>query len=285
MRIITRTVWGASLQTALLLGLSYETDENSTLNQKFNIRPELKLEGRLPHVNYLCIGNGGHRMIAGADGIPYTSPINHRASDAALYNHLPFVVRPINEDLTIEQRERYALRRIETIRGEQYIVYYLKRMNLSNIATFLEHTVVEEGVLKKTPFNATNENLNPTPPDLPHAGVITTDGSYLTSSAILTIQFEEFDVNELVNAALILYENEQYAAISEIGLCSGVDTVVNASESAGAFNYREAIEVQIATHITGYYPVGYTNRGFELQIEAGATEPMLGEGVQGSQFG
>lgn len=285
MRIITRTIWGANLQTALLLGLPYETQTSSTLNEKFNIRPELKLDGRLPHVNYYCIGNGGHRMIHGADGVPYTSPINHRASDAALFNHLPFVLRPLGEDLTIEQRERYALRKVETIRGEDYIAYYLKRMDLSSVAMFLEHTEVQKGVMKKTPFHATTDNLNPEHPELPHSGVITTDGNYLTSSAIITILFNETDVRELIRVALTLYENEQYAAISEIGLCSGVDQIVNASESQGAFNYREALDVQIATHITGFYPVGYTNRGFELQIEAGATEPMLGEGIQHSDFG
>lgn len=280
MRIITRTVWGASLQTSLLLGLPYNPQEKSTLNEKFDIEPNSDLRGTIPHVKYFSIGNGGHRVIQGADGIPYTSPINHRASDAALFNHLPFVLREPSDDLTIDQREHYALRRRETINGKPYIAYYLKRMNLSTVEMMLQHTNVVEGNATTTPFEPSNGNLNPEHPELPNEGVITTDGNYLTSSAIVPVLFDANDVEELVNVSRVLYDNEERAAISEIGLCSGVDRVVTTEGVGGQFNYRESIGVQVATHITGYYPVGYTNRGFDLQIEAGATEPMLGEGVQ-----
>lgn len=280
MRIITRTVWGASLQTSLLLGLPHTPQPKSTLNEKYDIQPQKDLDGVIPHVKYLTIGNGGHRVIQGADGIPYTSPINHRASDAAPFNQLPFVLRPIDDDLTIDQREKYALRRREDIDGETYVAYYLKRLDLSAIEMVLQHTNVVEGNETTKPFEPSNGNLNPDHPELPNEGVITTDGNYLTSSAIVPIVFGEADVEELVNVARILYDNEDRAAISELGLCSGVDRVVTVEGPSGPINYREALGVQIITHITGYYPVGYTNKGFDLQIEAGATEPMLGEGAQ-----
>lgn len=280
MRIITRTVWGASLQTSLLLGLPYYPQENSTLNEKFDVEAGADLKGTIPHVKYFCIGNGGHRMIQGADGIPYTSPINHRASDAALFNHLPFVLRAPSDDLNLDERERYGLRKREVINGQPYIAYYLKRMDLKAVEILLQHTNVVEGDSTTTEFTPSNGNLNPEQPDLPHEHVITTDGDYLTSSAIVPVLFDEKDVEELVNVSRILYDNEQRAAISEIGLCSGIDLTVTGEVEGRPMNYREAIGVQIATHITGYYPVGFTNQGFELQIEAGATEPMLGEGVQ-----
>ena len=280
MRIITRTVYGASLQTALLLGIPYQPAENTTLNEKFNVEPAADLGNALPHVQYFCIGNGGHRVIVGADNIPYTSPLNHRAKDAALFNHIPFVIREADDDLTIDQREQYALRRREVINGVDYVAYYLKRMNVQQVSMVMQHTSVIEGNSTTTPFVPTSDELNPTPPELPSTGVITTDGNYLTSSAIVPVLFDENDVRELVNVAQILYENDQRAVISEIGLCSGIDRVVTAEGPTGQFNYREAVGVQIASHITGYYPVGYSNRGFELQVEAGATEPMLGEGVR-----
>lgn len=281
MRIITRTVWGASLQTSLLLGLPYTPETNSTLNEKFDIEGGRDLEGVIPHVRYLCIGNNGHRIITGSDGIPYTSPINHRASDAALFNHIPFVLREIANDLSIERREKYALRKRIMVDGEEYYAYYLKRMDVSRVATELIHTQVLDGNSTHSPFVPGTDNLNPEHPELPNTGVISTDGNYLTSSAIIPVLFDENDVAELVNVSRILYGNEQRAVISEIGLCSGVDKVIVGHIPGGTINYREAIGVQIATHITGYYPVGYTNRGFELQIEAGATEPLLGEGALG----
>ena len=279
MRIITRTVYGSLLQTSLLLGLPFEVAANSTLNEKFDIQSGVDLaDGQIPEVGYYCIGNGGHRIVTGADGIPYTTPINHRARDAALFNHLPFVLREVDNDLSIAERARYALRRAETHNGRNYFAYYLKRIDVTNVNSEMNHTTVQDGVSETVPFVPTNDDLNPEPPEMPSTGVITTDGNYLSSSAIVPIDFTEKDVEELVNVSRVLYDNENRAVISEIGLCTGMDkTVTGSAGGSGSFNYKEAIAVQIATHITGYYPVGFTNRGFNLQIEAGATEPMLGD--------
>ncbi|MBE0438313.1 MAG: hypothetical protein IBX57_00905 [Gammaproteobacteria bacterium] len=278
MRIIQRTVYGSALQTAALLKIPHRIVENTTLNEKFSIEADLELtEDDFPGVNYYCIGNGGHRVVSGADGIPYTTPINHRATDAALFNHIPFVVRDLDDDLTIARREKYALRKIITVGDKNYIAYYLKRIDVSQVTTEMQHTKVIDGNQTTTAFVPSNDNLNPEPPALPNDGIITTDGNYVTSSAIVTIAFDEQDVEELMDVSRILYNDEDHAIISEVGLCSAVDRVVTTTGYVGTFNYREALGAQVVTHITGYYPVGYTNAGFELKIEAGATEPMVGE--------
>lgn len=279
---VKRTIYGSAVQTALLLGLPFTMLENTTLNEKFNVQAGVApAVGVMPKLGYFAIGNGGHRVITGADGIPYTDPIDHRATDAALFNHIPFVLREVDNDLTVTERAGYALRRQETINGVNYIAYYLKRMDLSQVNTELQHTHVIDGVSTTTPFVPGNDNLNPEHPELPSTGIITTNGNYLTASAIISILFDTINVNELINVARILYDNEQRAVISEIGACTGVDKIVTTTGPDGQFNYNEAIAVQIATHITDYFPIGSTNRGFELQIEAGATEPLLGEGVSG----
>ena len=280
MRIITRTVYGSALQTALLLGLPYTPPQNTTLNEKFDILKDAELDGELPHVRYMCIGNRGHRMTAGADGNPYTTPVNHRAKDAALYNHLPFVLRPLDDDLTIDKRANYGLRRIEVIDGVDYAAYYLMRIDTSQIALELQYNTVNEGKTVVQPFVPTSEALNPVPPEIPNSGVISTDGTYLSSSAVVPLILDAVDIDEFVNVSRVLYDTEDRAIISEIGLCSGVDRVTTADTVDGQFNYEEVIGTQIVSHITGYYPLGYSNERFELQIDAGATEPMLGETVR-----
>lgn len=278
MRIITRTIYGSHLQTAKLLGLQFQTAPNSTLNEKFGVLPNVGLEeGVYPKIGYYCIGNRGHRIITGADGIPYTSPINHRATDAALFNHVPFVLREYTNDLTLQQRSQYGLRRLERHNDIDYIAYYLKRVNTSNVTGEMVHTRVKDGSEQTSEFVPGSNNLNPQPPEMPNEAPITTEGNYLTTSAIIDVDFTEFDVEEYVNVTRILYNTEDRAVISEIGLCTGVDYTTTGESPNGEFNYRDAIAVQIATHINGYYPVGYSNQGFTLQIEAGATEPLLGD--------
>lgn len=278
MRTITRTIYGSALQTAMLLKLPYTVVPNTTLNEKFGIQANQVPEpGKLPSLAYFCIGNGGHRSVTGADGVPYTMPIKHRASDAALFNHLPFVLREVNDDLPPEQRQKYALRREEQHGGRRYYAYYLKRLDLSGVVNEMKHTTVIDGVSQTLPFTPTSANLNPTPPEISPTGINPTEGDYLTTTAVVEIRFTANDVAELVRVAEILYGNELMAVISEIGLCSGLDKVITAQGPGNTtFNFNEAIAVQIANHITSYYSMAYTNNGFDFQIEMGATEPLLG---------
>ena len=279
MKIITRSLWGSALQTSLLLELPYQPTSKTTLNEKFSIQSNQTLEDdKLPHVKYFCIGNGGHKHVTGADGTPYTSPINHRASDAALYKHMPFILRPVNEDLSIVERANYGLRRVETHNGINYVAYYLKRMDLSAVVAELQSTTVIDGVTTTVPYVPTSDNLNPTPPAMTSTDVITTDGDYLSTSAIIPMLFTEEDVANLVEVAEIMDENPYMAVVSEIGLCSGVDRVVTgAGPGSSQINYNEVVGCQIATFITTHYAMSFSNKGFDLQIELGATEPLLTE--------
>lgn len=277
MQIITRTVYGAALQTAHLYKLPLNIPENSTLNEKFGIRPTDPLEeGELPTVRYICIGNGGHRMTMGANNIPVTTPINHQATDAALYKHMPFVIRELDNDLSIVQRAKYAMRTIIKVDNVEFIAYYLKRLPLEDNTITLSRTHIANGEPVTVEFVPNNDNLNPEPPELPHDHIVTTDGSYISCSSVIDFQFTAQDVEELINVARVLYNDEAHAIISEIGLCSGVDRTITEPVPGGNISYREALRTQIVTHISTHYPVGLVNDGFRLQLEAGAVEPLLG---------
>lgn len=279
MRILCRTIYGSALQTSQLLGVPHKIVPYSTLNEKFDIQP-----GVLPGPNercaaqYFVIGAGGHRHVMGADNVPYTTPIEHSPNHAALYRHMPFVLREMNNDLTIAQRAKYGLRRLESHNGRQYAAYYAKRINLENVEANMEHTTMNEGVPTTVPFIPTSADLNPTPPQLPSTGVVTTSGNYLSATAVVPINFDANDVAELKNVARIMFDNELMAVISEIGIVSGVDRVVTGpGQGNTTFNYNEIIGAQIVTHITSYYSVGFTNQGFDFKVEIGATEPLIGE--------
>ena len=100
-----RTVYGAYLQTCSLLGLDVEIKPNSTLNQKFNLYPNEEFNnGQFPTVKYVTIGNGGHTASIGVDGIPLVNPVPHSPRHGALYNHLPFIIREVTNDLTPTER-------------------------------------------------------------------------------------------------------------------------------------------------------------------------------------
>ena len=83
------------------------------------------------------------------------------------------------------------------------------------------------------------------------------------------------DVAEFSNACKVIYGSEDYAIISEIALCAGVDKIVQGSSlSSGTFNYKEAIGVQVVSFINAFFSMQFNNDGLRTILDVGATEPL-----------
>lgn len=277
MENITRTVFGSYLQTCMLMGLPFSVMPNTTLNEKFGIQagvlPDITV---IPNMRYYAIGNKGHQLSVGANGLTKSDPVQHRATDAACYNHLPFVLRTMDNDLAPADRANYGLRRQEVHGGLQYIAYYLKRIDLSTSVPGMERVSVADGVSTTSAFVADTSNLNPTPPDLSSSGVNVVTGDYVAASSKLPLVLSADDTAELLDVARILYDDENYAIISEIALVSGVDKVVPSPALGGTtINFNEVIAAQVVTHINTLFAVKYNNDGNQLLLDVGATEPLL----------
>lgn len=271
-----RTVYSAYLQTCTLLKRPLVLKPNSTLNEKFGIHQNVSIsETDIPSVGYVGIGNGGHRMVVGADNIAKPEPVQHTPRHAALYNQLPFILRLPNEDLTPVERANYRLRRSETHDGQAYVAYYLKVLDLSNTAPQLELRNVTDGVTTSTIFNPTAADLNPTPPAINPGGVITTSGDYVAATAKVPFTMSATDIEEFLNVCNIIYGDPNYAIISEIALCSGVDRVVTGDFNGVASGYTDAIGVQIASHLSSFLALAFTNVEATLTLDIGSLEPLL----------
>ena len=273
MRTITRTVYGARLQTLQYFGLPYTHINHTTLNEKFDVFPDQRPEvGEMPRNRYYCIGNRGHRLAVGADGSPITDELQHQPSDASLFNFLPFIMRRADEDLSSGDRAKYCLRKAVTYGGVNYIAYYGKRLNLTDVTVQMLNNVVDEGVTTVTPFTPTGSNLNPTPPNIPPTGSIVTSGDFLAVSALIDLDLDAEAIAEIVECAAIIYGDERMAIISEVALVAGVDKILTAT---AGFNYNEVVEATVTAFLTDYQAVSYSNSGLKLTLDVGAVEPLL----------
>lgn len=291
MENITRTVYGSHVQTCLFFGKPVTFKDNSTLNQKFSI-----LHDTLPSttdriaLGGLVWGNRGHRMEAGADGIPRNQIVQHRATDAGLYGQMPFALREINNDLTAAQRANFALRRQESHNDTLYWAYYMRRLDATGLTPNMYYTEVTSGtggepVENITAFVPTAANLSPTPPAISNTGTNVISADYVSSRAHLTIKLTEADVAEMLNVAKVIYGDESYAIISELGLCTFANKQINApSYGGGTFSFSEAIGVQIAAHVATYSSLMFNNTGAEIEMEVGANEPLFAIGDHYGQF-
>jgi hypothetical protein len=276
MENITRTVYAAYVQTCLFLNTSPAYPTNSTLNEKLNINAGVIPAGSdRPSLAAYCIGNKGHQGVSGTEGIFKTEPVQHRATDASLYGQLPFVLRPINNDLSQADRAKYCLRLEEIHDNVRYAAYYGRRIDKTNVVPQMLLKNVTNGVETTQPFVPNSSNQNPTPPQIASTGVNTTDGSYVQAVAALTLSITESDAAEFLNVAKVIYGDESYAIISEIALVMGVDKVVQVTSTAGNFQMNELIGAQIAAFSPAMVPVNFNPTGVDISLNVGATEPLL----------
>lgn len=276
-RIITRTIIGSRTLSALQQGKPYTHVPFTTLNEALGIHAGvMPTEGDTPRVRYYAIGVNGHVNRTGADGGHYPQARQHRPSDFGPYRQIPFLLRSPDDDLTPAERAPYALRKLITINGENFIAYYLKRIPIDNEPVKMLHHTVIDGQEVVVPFVPDNANLHPTPVDPPPAGAVTTNGTYLSTSALMNIHFDANDVRELTEVAKIMFGSVERALISELCLVAGSDRVLSVTDPGqSAFNMNEVVQAHIVTHITGLWPVAYQSEGFRYALDLGANEPLI----------
>lgn len=303
-RIVTRTVSNAQLTTVRQLGLIHEIAEFTTLNQALNepgITPMLPSPLTLGmeitddydavkdtqnlYTKYLVLGNGGHKQINNPeDVVPYTVPVPHLATDTGLYNTMPILARPVNDDLTPVERRQYCLRR--TIMKDKilYAFYFGRVLEYDRTTPDSNITHVENGEETTEEFVATMNNLKPSHPDETN----TYEGSYASVSAHIRIVWTKKDIEEMQNACAILFGNPRVAIISEMAVCSAVlKPVTKRYPPSGPQNpvntpvntFYEAVGCQVQVFISTHAPVGSNGAEYALTLDLGATEPLFGVNV------
>lgn len=267
MENIIRTATGALLQTSQLIGVPYVVEPYTTLNEKLGVNTTdvLNLNDR-PTLKYIGIGNGGHKASIGTDGYTKVIPVQHTPKHTGLYNQLPFLLRKLTDE-TMEERSKYRMRRVETHGGIQYAAYYLKEINYGTTIPNLELRTVNNSETSISTFVPEASDMNPIPPALVVGYVLRASGDYIAAAAKVPFSLTLEEVNNFIEACVIIYGDASYATISEIALCSGSARMINA--------YNEAICVQVINFITCFYPMSFINDELNLLFDVGSVEPLL----------
>lgn len=276
---ITRTAVGIMVQASKLLGRPYEYPKYTTLNEYYNINPEAHLDLKtLPNLGYYAIGQGAHRLHVDDRNVPTFDPIAHETTDTGPYLGMPFVLRRTNDDLDTERRNRYALRRKETHNGIEYWAYYLKRIPQESVSPDVIHDNTQDGVTVSKPFVFTNDNLHPTPNELPSFGVTVASADIIRVSSRVVIDFNEEDVAEFFKVCEVL-GNDTAICISEILICTGTDKRISVEGVNGqTLQMNEAIGVQVVTFVSFFASLVDANRGFYHEFDVAEGEPLITKG-------
>lgn len=253
-KIVTRTIYGAELQTCKEIGKPHTMQQQSCISDAVltnyasavnivDFLPAVLTEGQdvipsqwdpetdtdVARTKYLVIGNGGHRAGTGSSGIPTLVPEPHGALDAGPYHLIPFVVRELapgnnstDGDLTVAQRARYRLRRILTKGTKRYAAYFARVLDFSDATLVSEIVTTISGTQSTTPFTPVDSNMSPTIP----ASLSATNNVLARVVAGVDIEVGLNDVEELRSACEILYGDVGAAVVSEFVFCHGVDRTI-----------------------------------------------------------
>lgn len=272
----TRTGAGIHLNNCLMLRRPFTVLPNSTLNQKFNLfKDELPLNGEYPVLGYIGIGNKGARYELTTSNFLLTQQVEHLSRHAALYNHIPFVVRPIDDDLAAEERIKYRLRVPVTVGGVNYVAYYLRALALDTVTPELELRNITAGTVTTMPFTNVIGDLSPTHPDISSIDLNNPDGDYLVGTSKIALTLNKADITNIIDACTILFGDPRYAVINEIALCSGIDRVLQGNFGSATSGYMELVAAQVAAFIYQSHNLTDTTNEVTIRLDVGSSELLL----------
>jgi hypothetical protein len=241
MNISTPTLNLAILDKLIRVKAPFTSTPFSTLNEKFNIGNIAPPTAGYPAIKYLVIGKGGSQLNL-SDSTPLL--INypqHRVDDSGLFEHIPFVMRRTDNDLTPLERSKYRIRKVETYGGLNYFTYYALVLGVET--TTVETRVIEVtgGVISSDLVYSPNSSRLSAAPILPEdlaTGVTT--GRYLSIGLNFSISFDETTVNEIKNAFAIKYGITENPTLTEMGIVGGFDvSTTNSLGSTTPITYTE----------------------------------------------
>lgn len=270
-----RTAIGAKLQTAQKLNLRYTFEPNSVMNQQLNILPN-ELPDATPWCQYVAIGIGGMAVVQLDNNRRVEfQPIPHDPRHTGLYDQIPFVVRPVTDDLETGERSKFRLRRVREINGILYAEYFLRKVDLTDTAVNLEYRQIIDGQIKSDIWHPSADDQYPKAPRLNPGQVLVTGDDYVASSAKNAFRLNSWDMQELLNVGRVWFKSEAAITITEIAICSGMDFSTRYDFNGLSLPFTESIGTQITDFVSTLIPVQFQQSGASVNMDIGSTEPLL----------
>jgi hypothetical protein len=267
MEAIVPTIYGSQLYNSLLLDIPFMYQPYSTINETLSINTGAinYSQAYKPSLNYIAIGNGGHKIISGNTGVGEPQPIQHLSTDACLFNILPFVIRPQNNDLSALEQANYALKTSRVIGNIAYFLYYLKVLNANSLTASNTLNTITNGNVISQPFVPSISNIYPTPPNLNNNQATQIAPVLVKNEVSLNFTLSPAEIQDFLQVTQIVPEAANIAIISEMALCSGVfDTALG-----------DVIGVQPNIFISTFFPLAFNMNSLDYSFSLGNTQPLF----------
>jgi len=236
-----KTVLGGVLELIESLNLPTSTrPTEASLNFKFGLFPdERPTETKTGTIKYVGIGIKGYRNIDDKQG---SAPYKVDPKACTLYQMIPIVIVPIDEDLSDAERAKYRMRVKENINGQDYIAYYLKVVEPTDDGVmYISKDLITSGV-ENVDINDILD-LSPVPNEVLSTEAQSYSKMLMAYSSLKTTIYGK----DVINTINLKHENVA-TQMSEIGLFSGEDKEV--TSPFDNVTYTESIYTNLRVHKT-----------------------------------
>lgn len=281
---VTNTGYGNLIAKCCVTRQRLTLQQYTTLNERYNILAAESIGSKQGHdfeLKYFGVGIRGANCIGqNSLGVSKMKVNQHQPIDMNLFTQIPFICRPLDEDLNNVQRAKYRLRVVmQGYDGNMYVFYFLKLINFDHYnPQVVKITRDENGNELATPFVPNRDDLfNPQPVDFTSEGSVPVSNTYLNSSGILGCSLDQGDLREMADACRVLYNDASLAAINEVATFYGIDTQTDGASGGGAVvRYTEVMSAVAAHYVTERDARNALNNTMlNMDYDHGASEPFL----------
>lgn len=272
-----RNLNSSMILSAMAANRPYTPAPFSTLNEKFDINKEIMYGPyERPSLGYFVIGNGSRYFYNQDAEVPLTGNSQHRFRDFALFRHLRFALRLVEDDLSMERRRKYGLRRLEEHNGRRYWAYYLKRVEENHDPAKAYSSIITDGIESRKEFESTIADLSPRKVEESNDDINVLQATKLSASVLISMHLDADEIQDIIDAAAIVEGDPNAAHISEIGLCWGRDYLSEVQSGLGdTFNMMEAIGVQVGQFIRSDVALPSLNDSWTHTVDMGHSEAVI----------
>lgn len=259
-QLVSATGMGLIINAACTTNQVVNIPKFTTLNEKYEVLAEESLgrkNGKDFNLRYFGVGIGGSRSIGlDANGLEGRRVYQHKAVDFNAFYPIPMIARKLSEDLDPTVRDKYRMRVVRKIGDEFYVFYYLKEAGFIEFDPTMKvgERDPDTGNETERPYTPKKEDLEPTPYELTTTNNVPITNTYINGTGKIDLSLDGNDLEELRNVCRILFNDSSKAAINEVYMAYGIETVNDGQITNGAtIRYKELLSASVAYHITESY--------------------------------
>lgn len=281
---VTNTPWGNLIQKCCNTKQTLNLPQYTTLNERHNVLADESIgqqSGANFELKYFSIGIGGS-VADGTTSLGTTRlrVCQHQPTDMNLFAPIPFLVRPLDADLTTLEREQFRMRTVETLLDDQqYAVYWVMLVNFEQYFPVVNKITRDaNGNEDAKPYVPVKDSLfNPQPLPFTSVGTVPVSDTYTNNSGILDCSLNGRMLNEIANACKLMFGDASYASVNEVMLLQGIDTQHDGLISGGATIRYTEVQSAVAAHFVTERDGrnALNNVKIQMAYDHGASEPML----------